>query len=241
MTIVAKIDSEGSHCVDDAGAQVARHSEPTRRLFSVHVPKSGGYSTALALRAAYGAAFHWEDKLSPANPTSARILDPARHLSGKAAMPDAVRCVHGHFHPGHFDIGDAALFTMLRHPVDNILSIYFFWTTMPRRPGLHAYFLDQRLSIVETAQLPLLRCLYSRTYFEGFDMGRFDAIRRYEDRPHALASLSQLIGCELDAEIRDNVTADSEAYRNARADQRLRGTLADILRDDLAFYERHAR
>jgi hypothetical protein len=43
--------------------------------------------------------------------------------------------------------------TFLRHPVDNLISIYFFWRALPE-PGhaLHARFLRERPSILRTSE-----------------------------------------------------------------------------------------
>jgi hypothetical protein len=174
---------------------------------------------------------------------SQRVLDTRKYFARRETIPAGIRCIHGHFHPGKFDLtGDVVLFTLLRHPVDNILSIYFFWKTTKRQgDALHDDFCDNRLTIVETARLPLLRWLFSRTYFEDFDMSRFDVIGRHTDRENAIRRLSERIGAPLDIAVRENVTPESVEYEEARGDQALRIQLENILADDILFYERHAR
>jgi hypothetical protein len=195
------------------------------------------------LEGAYGDAFLTDYKDNPANPLSQRVIDSRKYFARGERLPAGIKCIHGHFHPGKFDLsGDVILATMLRHPVDNILSIYFFWKTMKREDDpLHDYFLDNNLTIIETAQLPLLRRLYSKTYFEGFDMDRFDLIGRHSDREHGLKKLSERIGTPLDINICENVTAQSEARIEACADRALLGQLEDILVDDIRFYERYTQ
>jgi hypothetical protein len=210
-------------------------------LISVHVAKAGGSSVGRMLKIAYGDAFLHEHQDNPANCLSQRVLDPHKYFGRKQKLPHGIRCIHGHFHPGKFDIADGTvLFTLLRHPVDNILSIYFFWRAMERQPGdaLHSYFLDNNLTIAETAKLPLIRWLFSRTYFEGFDMNRFDIIGRHSNREVALGELSARIGFSLDTKIRENVTPASDGRIEAANDMKLRRDLEGILSDDIKFYER---
>ena len=96
-------------------------------LVSVHVPKAGGVSMTRMLRNAFGEAFQIDYAENPANPLSPRMLDPIGYMSRKQTIPEGVQCLHGHFHPAKyaFDVR-AFLFTLLRHPVDNMISIFFF-------------------------------------------------------------------------------------------------------------------
>jgi hypothetical protein len=212
-------------------------------LISVHAPKASGRSVGRMLKEAYGETFlaNYQDTPSA---LSQRVLDPHKYFARKETLPAGIRCIHGHFHPGKFDLtGDVVLFTLLRHPVDNILSIYFFWKTLERQgDALHDYFCDNRLTIVETARLPLLRWLFSRTYFEDFNMSRFDVIGCFTDRENALRRLSERIGAPLlNIVARENVTPDSLERKEALGDQALRIQLESILADDIRFYERYAR
>jgi hypothetical protein len=212
-------------------------------LISVHIPKAGGTSTLDALQAAYGDAFSQDYADDPGNPMCQRLIDPARYFERNVSMPPGVKCIHGHFHPGKFNIAkDTVLFTLLRHPVDNLISIYFFWKALGPSPGaeLLNYFCANNLNIVETAKLPQLRWLLSKCYFEGFDMDRFDLIGRHEARASAFAKLSQLIGHPLKCP-HSNITPESEERQAAADDSKLRAQLEDILVDDIRFYERYAR
>lgn len=213
------------------------------QLFSVHVAKAGGTALRDAFRNAFGEGFLADYADDPANPLSPRNLDPGRHLAARCQAPQEVRCVHGHFHPAKYAIGpDDYLFTLLREPVDNLLSIYFFWKTLPRSASpLHCYFLDNDLSLTETARLPTLRWLFSRTYFGGFDMARFNLVGRHEARAEALSRLSADIGVTIGRSGRVNETPPSPERDAAAGDTRLRSLLGNILSDDIRFYEAHAR
>ncbi|MBU6448555.1 MAG: hypothetical protein KGQ26_02910 [Rhodospirillales bacterium] len=213
------------------------------RLISVHVAKAGGSSTRELLRAAFGSRFMEDYNDNPADPVSRRTLDPAGYARLRYAMPDDKSCIHGHFHPAKYNIADDMfLFTMLRHPVDNIMSIFWFWKTFSAgTEPLHSYFLAQNLSVVETAKLPILRRLFSETYFGGFDMSRFNLVGRHEAREDTLHTLSQRIGIPFDVTIRENVTPDSGERLAMAENPMLRRQLEDVLADDIRFYERYAR
>jgi hypothetical protein len=195
------------------------------------------------LRNAFGEAFQTDYAENPAHPLSPRVLDPAGYMSRKQTIPEGVQCLHGHFHPAKYAFDQRAfLFTLLRHPVDNIISIFFFWKQMPPQSGtLHEYFSKNNLDIVQTAKLPLLRTLYSETYFGDFDMSRFDLIGRHENRESALTKLSRQFNVALDATIRENITPPSEQRLTANSDPRLRSELESILLQDVRFYDQHAR
>jgi hypothetical protein len=207
------------------------------------VPKAGGSSVGHLLKTVYGASYQANYGDNPAHPSSQRVLDPGSYFARRETMPAQVRCIHGHFHPGKFSFSyHTVLFTLLRHPVDAVISWYFYWKQMERQNDpLHDYFLDHGLTIAETAQLPLVRWALSRTYFEGFDMGRFDIIGRYSEYEKALKDLSARIGVPFDAGLKENVTPESEARQQASENADLRNQLEDILRDDIRFYEQHTR
>ena len=145
------------------------------KIISVHTPKAGGSSVSKILQNAFGEAFLGDYNDDPTDPLSERNIDPDRFFARKRQLPDGIQCVHGHFHPGQFDTDGAFLFTLLRHPVDNIISIYSFWKSWPgTRTALHSYVIDNNLNVLEAAQLPLLRRLYSHSR-SGMRPGRAEA------------------------------------------------------------------
>ena len=212
------------------------------KLISVHTPKAGGTSLSKILSEAFGAAYLGDYKDDPADPLSERNINPSAYFARNRMLPDGVDCIHGHFHPGQFRADDVFLFTILRHPIDNIVSIYSFWKAhTDSTSALHAYFLAKKLSVLEMAQLPLLCFLYSASYFGGFDMARFDLIGRHECRRDALAALGERMGIALDATAHENATPPSSEREELLSDERLRTALKDILAEDIRFYERYAR
>lgn len=211
------------------------------KLISVHTPKAGGTSIRLSLEKAFGAGFCSEYSDDPANPASERNINPARFFSRCREFPENVQCLHGHFHPGQFNLRqDVFLFTMLRHPVDNIISIYTFWKNLESQgQPLHDYFLREKLDIIEMACLPILRWLYSRTYFGGFDMGRFNLIGQHENRKEALERLSAAMGVYVDEDNHDNRSPRSQEREILTSNPMIIQRLHAILSDDIRFYENY--
>jgi hypothetical protein len=212
------------------------------KIISVHVPKAGGTSLSKALARAFGEQFSEEYNEDPADPRSPRNIDPERYFTKERLLPENVRCLHGHFHPGQFNLENVFLFTLLRHPVENIISIFSFWKTLPSQGNpLHDYFLSQRLDIIEMARLPLLRRLYSQTYFGSFDMSRFNLVGRHENRDSACLELERATGVSIDSSLYLNLTPATEERARLMADASIMGALHQILEDDVRFYDRFSR
>lgn len=222
----------------------------TRCVVSVHVPKTGGSSLRHQLVAAYGA-----DKVlldyadGPLNPVTPINLDPNCYAFDPIRSIHPHEVVHGHFHPKKYACLDNCFrVTFLRHPVDNLISIWKFWSAHDRGhfpSALFQYFKDRRLSVVQTAALPALRWLYTRTYFGDYDMGAFDFIGDYAAYDADLTALGGKLGVEFRLDVRLNVTAELMGKAEGTVDDAAacdavqRAALADLLRDDIAFYDRY--
>ncbi len=155
-------------------------------------------------------------------------------------LPEGIDLVHGHFRPGRYEaVQPAFRFTFLREPVDLLLSFYFFWRTLPYEgQALHRRFLDEQPTLEAFATWDPIRRLSSDTFFGGYDMGRFDFIGFHETRAEDMLRLNVLAGLELEPERRDNVTqAGNEERAAVRADARRMAALADLLIDDVRFYD----
>lgn len=202
-----------------------------RPVISVHLPKAGGTSVAGDLRRQFGDRALFDYGRGPLGPERDRT---------ETALPEGIELVHGHFRPGRYDaVGPAFRFTFLRQPVDLLLSFYFYWRDLPFQGlELHRRFLDERPPIEAFAAWEPIRRLTSETFFGGYDMGRFDFIGFHETRAEDMLRLNVLAGLELEPERRDNVTqAGNEERAAVRADARRMATLADLLIDDVRFYD----
>lgn len=203
-----------------------------QRTVSVHFPKAAGSSLKSQFDALLGDQAFFDYGHDPL------VVEDRQAV----AFPAGKRLVHGHFHPSRYDPTDGYWLTFLRHPVDNLLSIYFFWIDRPEPDhDLHARFLRERPSVLEFAAYPGISTLMSETYFGGFDMRRFDFIGFHETRASDLRRLGADLGLPLVAEAHENRTAETTERREIKADAALRRRLADLLAADMAFYERLRR
>jgi hypothetical protein len=213
-------------------------------IISVHTPKVAGSTFLQHLRATFGEASLLLDYGDdPADISSRWSIDPESARTDPITTIAPYRVVHGHFHPAKYNALDEAFrLTFLRHPIDNVMSIFRFWSVNP--PGtwdspLFRYFKENNLSVQRLAMLPAIRFLYSQTYFGGFDMSRFDFVGDYRDYTQELRRLGDRVGIEFDLTLRLNITPEIQDnnLQEALLDT---GTLSDILAEDISFYERYA-
>src|SRR6516225_10146336 len=144
-----------------------------RPLISVHFPKASGSSFAGALIAAFGEAAvhcppHYDcDPVDPANPLR---ISPDWFLRHRPRDVKPYTVVHGHQPIIKYDLLPSAYrVVLLREPVQNLISIYYYWKNLfDTGFTAHAVFefvKKERLSLLEMAEIPIMRRLTSRTYF----------------------------------------------------------------------------
>lgn len=212
----------------------------SKLVVGVHFPKSSGTSLKAALERHFGDTLQLDYKDGPTFPDGQRQTDPAAYMQRRDTVEPGKGIVFGHFHPAKYSHLDARRFTILRHPIDVLISIYFYWRQSSISSTLHRQVVESGMSIREMAELPPLRWLMSRSYFENVDMAQFEVIGRYEDRERALGAVCKVLNMPI-FEDHENRTPDSDDQREAKSDPKLRTHLTDILADDIAFYERWAR
>lgn len=212
-------------------------------VVSIHVPKAGGTTFLHLLKQGFGSDAIMEDNEDiPANPASRCEMDPEGYFQSRPReIPSHIRAVHGHFKAGKYDlIPHAFRLTFLRHPVDNLLSIYHYWRHIPEQPSpLHQYFLREKLDATGLARLPLIRYLYSRTYFGDWDLKKLDFVGFFEQRDRDLGRLSNILGIPMDSALRMNPTSrfiEGKPKEEIAFDvvERIR----DLLADDIRLYEK---
>ena len=167
-------------------------------LVSVHFPKTAGTSFGLALRQCYGEGLQEDYGMLALNtPRVRREWDAIR--SGLATRFDGgpPAAIHGHFLPLKYRIAlrnhPTRYVTWLRHPVERLLSHYYFWqrthaAATPAQP-LRYRVAREQWSLERFCLAPQLRNLYSQ-YLWGFPPSRFDFIgitERYESDLAAFA------------------------------------------------------
>ena len=210
----------------------------------MHFPKAGGTSIRGTLAHAFSPAdllLDYDD--DPADPDCLKWTAPGSYESNKPTTLRA-RCVHGHFRPDKYDRIDGSRVVMLRHPVDTMLSIYFFWLQLADTDytghRLFETFRSERPSILQLAAFPTLRRLMSHTYFGGYDMANFSAIGDHANREPYFAWIEEAMDVHVQRDIVDNVTVQTEQRDAAHSDLALRAQMSILLADDVSFYERWA-
>lgn len=207
----------------------------------VHFPKAGGTSLLRAMERHFGDRLHQDyGSDRPLDPEGQRQHDPEAYFARRDPLPEGKDVVYGHFNAAKFAHHDAPRFTVLRHPVDTFISIYFYWQIGPATHALHRHVLDEKLTLLEMTRFRALTHIMSFSFFENVDMATFDVIGRHEDRTSTNARIAALLGMPM-FDDHENVTPPSPARAEAEADPRVRAALETALRDDIAFYERWAR
>lgn len=199
-------------------------------LVSVDVPQCGGQSLLTALRGYYGDdAVLLDHQLvdvswKPGDGTPRLQPSTAPALHDKAV-------IHGHFHGGKYRDIDAPRVTMLRHPVDRLLSQYGFALSRPNGP-IGGFVARNKLSAIEFAMIPAIRHLYTEVFFKDVDMRSFDVIVFPETYKADVARIEALLGARLDVK-HEYATGSQEGDGHTE----LRRRLTEILEDDIRFYE----
>ena len=201
-------------------------------LVYIHFPKAAGTSLIRDLRAHYG------DTLL----ADYTHLPPLNWSHDPAYVPDGVRAVCGHFHADRYvGHGCPLRFTFLREPVDNLISIYYFWRNFPPSGyPAHERFLRDNPTIFEFATYPELRYLASDAYFGGVDLTAVDFVGFYEQRSTGMQQLSAMLDLPLRPEVYVNRTSSAfdDERNELKSDSRAMARLREMLADDVAFYER---
>ena len=215
-------------------------------VLSIHFPKAGGSSVSQALTTAYGdKAIRLDYSDDPANPCSHYVMDPdgCRARAEKTGFAPEIKVVHGHYHVSKYDfVTGAKRITFLRHPVDTVISIYYFWKTCEGSSAhaLFKYAREHNLGLMEIARLPAIRYLLSRTYFGGVDMDTFCFIGFMDSYSGDVRRLSTLLSVPI-VEQKEN-TNQFQGYRDEvariKSDTRLMSDLQDCLIEDIRFYEK---
>jgi hypothetical protein len=198
----------------------------------VHFPKAAGTSLVQALKEHYG------DE-SMADYSHPPVPGRDGHLP---VLAPNTRAVYGHFHADRYSAYRSAFrFTFLREPVDNLISIFYFWRTFPpSNYPPHQRFLSEEPTIFEFAEYPEIRRLASSCYFGGVDISKLDFVGFFERRTDDLRKLSTQLGFSLRPEIVLNRTSNDFRIERAElaADTRAIASLRSRLAEDVAFYQR---
>lgn len=213
-------------------------------LISVHYPKAGGTTINDLLVDNFGDCLLREyslDPLSVIDEYGVKICDYSPNEIGYN-----IKAIHGHFHPERFShVENTRYITFLRHPLDILISLYFFWkgSEFNAHPIYHR-FKQENPDIFSFAAYPAINTLMSETYFGGFDTTRFEFVGFHENRQNDLARLAELLDAQFDMDLHSNNTSDllDEDLMHERHDitesLETRQKITDILAKDVKFFEK---
>lgn len=195
------------------------------KLVSCHVPKCAGFSfqrhlTHLFRKRAIWDYNHTDRPGYKQGPPQHYILSELRH-------PKKVTVIHGHFFLSKYhNIPNIQRAMWFRHPVDRLLSHYYYWLRGPDmdHPNCRALH-EQGLSVVQFAKIPELRNVFTR-FLDGEKMTELNwvgIIERYQDsidlfyamyatgrdpgeiKPHENKNVAHPEGYELDKAAREEI------------------------------------
>ncbi len=154
-------------------------------LISVHIPKCGGSSFNAVLEAMYGDAL-WRNY---GVAFSRRELRPE-------LIPAGTRCIHGHFRADTFDgcFDQPALITWLRHPVERVVSSYYYLQRHPDMADRSCRDLhERRLTLRQFADDPWMQNGIAG-YVAGRRVSAFDFVGIAERFDESLDLFHRLFG-----------------------------------------------
>jgi Sulfotransferase family len=208
----------------------AINSKP--EIISVHIPKTAGTTFGQILAQVYG---------------DAQVLFDNPQLDRVGELPiiePHIRAIHGHFpvgkYAGHFPW--AKRIVWLRHPIDRLLSHYFFlksFSMVHNDDPIHHLVLEKQISVVEFAQqVGMFNVLAGFTY--GLPLTDFYFVGIQEFLMEDLAELKAMLGwCEFGvAMFNSNPNKEySQGCTKLLTDRKILIELESILKPEIEIYE----
>ena len=203
---------------------------PAFPLVMTHFPKSAGTALRLKMESEFNENLIADYTHDPLVCSGGDVVN---------SLPPGAVGVYGHFNPGIYSIERSFRATFLREPVNNLISIYYFWLSIPKHGNpVHDRFLAEKPSLLDFSRYPKLQTLMSDTYFGGFDMKKFNFVGFYERYDLDCQNLFRQIGISSSLPARENVTSHSEERFIQSQDVRILESLRSNIDQDVRFYNR---
>lgn len=213
-----------------------------------HTPKCAGTSLREMFRATFGAdqvTRDYEDG-NIGNPLSAYNLDPVRYWRDAKKLTLHTIVVAGHMPIRKYaHIPNAFHLATVRHPVPRVISQFCFWTREfkkePRPHPVREYVRDNKLDVLEFAQMPFARTFYRRLFFRKVSAEDFDLIIDTDNFDAGVSQLSRMIGVAIQPKnvgaITDISPAAGDRQKEILSDASLMQRIGDVLRGEIEFYD----
>lgn len=207
------------------------------KLISVHIPKTAGTSFRNTLRTVYG-----EDHVVRLDITLEEEHIRLNEMAWNGPrLSSRIKVAHGHFSPTlfqkYFRATEADFITWLRHPVERVISNYFYLVKrleeelQEEQKGLNILSKLQR-SLEEYASAPLNQNRMSK-FLSGRSLEDFAFVGIQEHYEADLQRLAQLLNWPLAPHFKHNVTGKSYEVSTD-----IRRQIAAYNEEDMRLYEK---
>lgn len=202
---------------------------PGLEIMSYHIPKTAGTSFFIALTQVYG------------REQIAGFLQESLALS-EGADPQTIKVIHGHV-PARKYLRHANIkeIIWLRNPILRLISLYFFWKTIPRTKddSWHNYLQKNNLDIVEFAKIPQLRNEMSQ-YVGGRKITDFDFVGIQAFFKDDLTDIAEMLNwpeIQITHENTNKYDGYNSLVKSILKDTEIVNELRHLNREDLELYQ----
>ncbi|MEG3989152.1 DUF4214 domain-containing protein [Microcoleus sp. S28C3] len=202
---------------------------PALEIMSYHIPKTAGTTFFIALTQVYGL-----DKI-------ASYLEESVVLSD-GVEPPRIKVIHGHVPSRKYFLPvNVKEIIWLRHPMLRLISLYFFWKTIPRTEdgSWHNYIQEKKLDIVEFAKIPEIRNEMS-IYIGGRNLNNFYFVGIQEFFNDDLTDLAQMLNwpeIKITYENKNKYEGYNYVAKSILKDSDIMNELITLNREDLELYQ----
>ena len=152
-------------------------------LISLHLPKTAGTSFRATLETHFGASLKPDYNDIPINRPAWKRNSLAFMNAMSLIFHDfsGTECIHGHFLPLKYRFLEMKMpltyVTWLRHPVDRVISHYYFWKSHQPTvlPPLHARMIREEWTLERFCLGPEMKDIYHQ-FFWGFPLKKLSFI-----------------------------------------------------------------